>query len=91
MAKLTGKAKAKFLARMKKGRKAAKKKGGGKKSAAVAQAHKALSRVALEKRLKVLEDIVNLKFRHMDPQTVESSAEYADYRQTKKKLDAGDW
>ena len=40
MVKLTGKAKAKFLARMKKGRKAAIKARGGKKSASGSQAYK---------------------------------------------------
>ena len=47
MAKLTGKAKAKFLARMAKGRKSSKKKGGGKK--------KNSSRATLEKRIEELE------------------------------------
>jgi len=51
MAKLTGKAKAKFLARMKKGRKAAKKSGGAKKNNS--------KRTKLEKRIEDLENKLN--------------------------------
>ena len=51
MAKLTGKKKAAFLAKMKKGRAAAKKKGGGKK--------KNSKRAKLEQRIEDLENKLN--------------------------------
>ena len=89
MAKLTGKAKAKFLARMKKGRKAAKKSGGGKK--------KNSSRKKLEQRIEDLEIFYReLKEAKQMGTATESDLRELDYRKDtldleKKKLDCGDW
>ena len=58
MAKLTGKAKAKFLARMKKGRKAAKKSGGKKKKSKSTNVKRLEDRISeLERQLTKLADI----------------------------------
>ena len=84
MAKLTGKAKAKFLARMKKGRKAAKKKGGGKK--------KNSSRKKLEQRIADLEEKFEEKLTHyQDFDSRQLDSEGDQIRQERKKLDCGDW
>ena len=92
MAKLTGKAKAKFLARMKKGRKAAMKKGGGKKTSS--------KRKTLEKRLVILETQLQkmLSEQGFDPSGMANvrrdpkfSAGMETRERMKKELDAGDW
>ena len=86
MAKLTGKAKAKFLARMKKGRKAAKKSGGGKKKKA--SAGRTGSRVNLRKRLEAIElELSNLRERHGTDKSLKGDL----LRAEKSELNAGDW
>jgi hypothetical protein len=95
MVKLTGKAKAKFLARMKKGRAAAKKRGGGNKKNS---SRKKLLRYDLKQRLKQLEQEVEyLKskgFTNYNPTTMqgvdESQKEIKIINdELKKELDAG--
>jgi len=80
MAKLTGKAKAKFLARMAKGRKASKKKGGGKK--------KNSSVAKLEQRIADLEEKFHQKLKHYDNyDSRELDFEGDQIRKTRIKLD----
>tara|TARA_R110002020_G_C15931255_1_gene743810 strand:+ start:196 stop:477 length:282 start_codon:yes stop_codon:yes gene_type:complete len=93
MAKLTGKAKAHFLKRMEKGRKAARKtrhakyktaKGKNKK----ASAGRTGSRVNLRKRLEAIElELSNLRERHGTDKSLKGDL----LRAEKSELDAGDW
>jgi len=95
MVKLTGKAKAKFLARMKKGRKAAKgkkKRGGGKKKKDWSKAATSQSlgggRVHIKKRLAAIElELANLRERHGTDKSLKGDL----LRSEKSELDAGDW
>ena len=82
MAKLTGKAKAKFLARMKKGRKAAKKSGGKKKKS------KSTNVKRLEQRIADLEEKFHQKLKHYDDHdSRELDFEGDQIRKTRIKLD----
>jgi len=83
MAKLTGKAKAKFLARMAKGRKSAKKNGGGKKNNS--------GRKKLEQRIAHLEKIIESNKYGFESMGRHDEGEKFDLEQAKKKLDCGDW
>jgi len=96
MAKLTGKAKAKFLARMKKGRKAAKKSPWKKGSSRDKRRQellksggkkKLLTRKNLEARVKSLEDQLSGKT-FMEQGLGETLGEH---ERTKRRLDCGDW
>ena len=83
MAKLTGKAKAKFLARMKKGRKAAKKSGGKKKKS---------NKKSLEKRIAELERIITFAEKNSPWTRTEGvDKEFTEREKLRKELDAGDW
>ena len=106
MAKLTGKAKAKFLKRMAKGRKAAIKARGGKKSASGSQAFKypmtnyrngkKVKLNELEARVNQIENIMK-HFSEMDPSErakidmMSVGGLTEEHARLKKKLDCGDW
>ena len=94
MAKLTGKAKAKFLARMKKGRKAAKKKGGGAKRK-TSSVKRLESRIEdLERQLSKLNAAISSTGGGEYPDVLSriKSGELSSARkELKKELDAGDW
>jgi len=106
MPKLKGKAKARFLTRMAKGRKAAIKARGGKKGASGAQAHKYVATAyrngrkikvdELEGRIIELERIIE-HFSELDPSerakidVTRTGGLIEEHTRLKKKLDAGDW
>ena len=104
MPKLSGKAKAKFLKRMAKGRKAAIKARGGKKSASGSQAYKypmtsyrngkKVKLNELEARVNQLENIIK-HFGEMDPSERAKIDVHGglieEHARLKKKIDCGDW
>jgi len=77
MVKLTGKAKAKFLARMKKGRKAAKKNGGKKNNS---------KRKTLERRIAHLEKIIESNKYGFESMGRHDEGEKFDLKMAKKQL-----
>tara|TARA_R110002020_G_scaffold466805_3_gene689782 strand:- start:241 stop:543 length:303 start_codon:yes stop_codon:yes gene_type:complete len=100
MVKLSGKAKAAFLKRMAKGRKAALKARGGKKSKSGGQAQKyvmtdyrngkKIKRDEMLQRIEKLERIIIE--RGINPNVdIQQGSVIAEHKRLKEKIDAGDW